>query len=249
MHRQASDERKLISPMRIEENEIVIWTAPLRASNDVISRYAQTLSADELRRAAAFRFPHLRESYLVAHGVARRILSNLTGTDPGDVRIVLGKNGKPELVNLEGLHFNMAHSGELMALAVTRVGPVGVDVEQLRRLSDMKSLSEHFFSREERNQLECPQDVMAERFFRCWTLKEAFLKSTGEGLSRALDSFAVAFTSGAEAALLRISEPSDDPRAWTLRSFDPAPGYTGACAIRATGVRLTHCNFDHQHGF
>lgn len=229
----------------IAEQEVVIWTASLLASQDVLAVYASLLTLEEAAQAASFRYQHLRDSYVVAHGTTRQMLSAILGLDAQEIEISHGKNGKPELPPSSGLHFNLAHSGEFMALAVTRMASVGVDIEQVRSMSDTRSLAEAFFAREECDQLPCAEPGLSAGFFRCWTLKEAFLKSTGEGLSRSLDSFAVRFNDIARTGLLRICNPSDDPAKWTLQSFEVRPGYIGALAIRATSVKVRHEFWDH----
>jgi 4'-phosphopantetheinyl transferase len=92
-----------------------------------------------------------------------------------------------------------------------------------------------FFCEHEARALELlPKPLSTGAFFECWARKEAFLKPTGEGLSRNLSSVAVTFfLPGSVPRFERIQDPDDDPTAWSLRSFIPAENYTAAVALRA----------------
>jgi len=60
----------------------------------------------------------------------------------------------------------------------------------------LEELAEQFFSPSEIKSLQQadPLDRL-DRFYRCWTRKEAFVKAHGEGLSIPLDSFSVSIDS------------------------------------------------------
>ena len=90
------------------------------------------------------------------------------------------KNGKPFLPEYPGFHFSLAHSGAWAVCAVSEY-PLGVDIEQVRELR--RGIAERFFSPEECALLEGGGDAA---FFALWTLKEAAVKASGEGLARGL---------------------------------------------------------------
>lgn len=92
-----------------------------------------------------------------------------------------GEHGKPYFETFKDFHFNVSHSGNFVAAAFSE-SAVGLDIEVLRQ-SDLK-IANRFFSEEEK---EYAKDN--ETFFHIWTRKEAFIKQTGEGMSRPLPSF------------------------------------------------------------
>ena len=106
------------------------------------------------------------------------------------------EHGKPEI---PGVHFNLSHSGDLVVCAVSEK-PVGCDVEKLRKAPER--FAGHFFCENERNYLKAAaDDKYDETFFRLWTLKESYMKMTGEGMSLPLDAFEVMI--GEEIHILR----------------------------------------------
>ena len=99
------------------------------------------------------------------------------GFSAADVKI--GKNGKPEC---EGIYFNLSHSGEMVLCAISD-SPVGCDIE---RVTDAPmEVAEGYFSKKERRYIADARSAeeINRRFFRLWTIKESYMKMTGEGMS------------------------------------------------------------------
>jgi 4'-phosphopantetheinyl transferase len=145
------------------------------------------------------------------------------------------ENGKPRLSDefaVAEIHFNLAHTGDLALIALTRVGPVGVDVERVRPMENADDLVARFFSpREDKLFQTVAADEKPAAFFNLWTRKEALLKATGEGITRSLSLVEVSFLPGEPARLLAISGDEQRAAKWVLRDFAPANGFTGAVAI------------------
>ncbi len=133
-----------------------------------------TLSPDERQRAARFKFDRDRENFIVRRVLLRKILGHYLKMDPEKIIFKYGPNGKPEL---PGLHFNASHSNGHILIAIAPC-VVGVDLEYIRPMEDMEQIAKRFFSPPERLLVKD-----AASFFRIWSRKEAFLKTTGEGLS------------------------------------------------------------------
>lgn len=99
------------------------------------------------------------------------------------LKISADKNGKPYFKNHPQFHFNISHSKDIIAVAVSSA-PVGVDAEKLRD-ANLK-IAERRFTETEKAFVKTNED-----FFYVWTRKEAYLKKTGKGLRQSLSSFCV----------------------------------------------------------
>jgi 4'-phosphopantetheinyl transferase len=176
----------------------------------------------------------------------RRVLERYEGvSELPEGALSPARRGKPELapgIAAPPLAFNLAHSGELALVAVTGGAAVGVDLEQLRPIQEARAIARRYFAAQELADLEphLGSGGADEVFLRHWTLKEAYLKATGEGLARGLGSFAV--RAGPDGAA-RLTWDAQDPGAtegWALAAFAPAAGYVAALALAAPpGTRLT----------
>ncbi len=207
-----------------------------------LASWEALLSSEEKRAAGRFLRVVDRERYIAAHGRLRQLLGRYLACDPAELVFALGKYGKPELVLRKAqreVSFNLAHSGEVILFGITSGSKVGVDVELVRSDLDVMSLAQSQFSREEIDALEATQPTeRVEAFYRCWTLKEAYVKARGEGLALPLKQFSVAF--GSEQPPV-VSWAADDALAlgrWSAFSFEPVSGYAGAVMVEGRPVRL-----------
>jgi 4'-phosphopantetheinyl transferase len=89
-----------------------------------------------------------------------------------------GEHGKPSIVGHPEIFFNMSHCREA-AICVLSDKPVGVDIESIRPYNE--SLARYTMSDEEMALIESAERRDVE-FIRLWTLKEAVLKCSGEGI-------------------------------------------------------------------
>ncbi|MCD7716843.1 MAG: 4'-phosphopantetheinyl transferase superfamily protein [Lachnospiraceae bacterium] len=110
---------------------------------------------------------------------------NLSGKT---IRIEESAYGKPFFPDFPNIHFSLSHSHE-MALAVFADTEVGCDIEYRKKPNE--KLAGRFFCPEENAWMTAArtETERKERFYRLWTLKESFIKATGQGLRQPLDSF------------------------------------------------------------
>lgn len=174
----------------------VRWLLVDAAAAAHLPRWRAMLDAEELARADRFFFDPDRDIFTAAHALARSMLSRATGLPTAHWRTVKGSAGKPALTDadaLGGLRFNISHTHGIVACAIARGVELGVDVEAADRKTTL-DIAGRFFAPEEVALLRAmPPARQPAVFFRFWTLKEAFIKATGEGLGRPLDSFSFSF--------------------------------------------------------
>ena len=226
---------------QLDDSAVHVWAASLAVPSEMIAAWTVVLSSDERLRAGRFRFASDRDRFIAAHGILHSILASYLNTDPAKVCFQYAPGGKPLLAGSLGwLHFNLAHSGDLALVAVSRCCPVGVDVEEIRPMNDGKDIAVRFFSQREARELEgLPLNQQEEGFFNLWTRKEACLKATGEGLSERINSVEVAFIPGLPARLVQFPGESDSYPPWTLAELRPATMYVGALAAPVAGLKLS----------
>jgi 4'-phosphopantetheinyl transferase len=205
-----------------------------------LSRWRGMLDAEELIRADRYHFAADRNSYTAAHALLRSMLSEATGISTNLWRFVTGEFGKPALAadfRECNLHFNISHTRGLVACAIARQ-EVGLDVERSNPTIDLDIARRYFAPEEVRLLSSFPPEQQGKVFFRFWSLKEAFIKATGEGLSRPLNSFAFSFEPVRIAFHPeRDNRPGrDDPADWRFWEWHPANDCVAALAVRSANA-------------
>lgn len=214
-----------------------LWTWDLDAP--VAAAAVATLSDDERARAARFVHDRDRRRYVAGRARLRAILADYMGRPAEVLRFRYGAHGKPALDDAGDLCFNLSHTGDLAALAVTRGHELGVDIERAEPVRE--DVASRFFSvREQAALRQAPADDQVRGFHRIWTRKEAFVKALGEGLSTPLAAFAVTLDDDAPALAWREGVP-DAPDFWAFAHFEPRPDVIGAIAVRVHGRAVRIC--------
>jgi len=190
-----------------------------------------SLSDDEKARADRFHREEDRNRFMAARAILRKILADCL--DRADaprgrmLRFGYGAHGKPFLMDDPQLRFNVSHSEDLIVIAATRVGEVGVDIERQRLIKDMDGVVRLVFNDAERAAiLGCPPAGRPMVFYRIWTRKEALIKAMGSGLTALSDSSSF--------SLMQASA------SWFLMALPHLDGYLASLARPrgAHGIRL-----------
>lgn len=207
------------------------------------------LDQTEAERAARFVFERDRRTYVLSHALVRLMLSGFANVDPAAWRFEANAHGKPRVVGpvgYEDLRFNLSHTRGGALCGVVGGAEIGVDIETLDRATDHLGLCERYFSRSETAALRAaPVERQREMFFRFWTLKEAYIKARGMGLSIPLDAFSYELDLGRPplpptisfAAPGTVEKPIDDDRQrWQLVELDCGVGFPAAIVVERGAV-------------
>lgn len=229
------------------QREVHVWLArpepwPMA---ELERRYLALLSKEERQRCQRFHFEHDRKHYLAAHAMLRLCLARHLECAPQQVFLMAGVNGKPEIAPDSGqppLRFNLSHTRGMVACAVTRAGACGIDVEGIRAMPEMDGIAQTVFSASEIDYLD-RNDAAAKplAFVMQWTLKEAYIKATGLGMSAPLRQI------GIDALALRVrddSRPAQETGDWLFDNWQPGPGH--ALALACDGAETLRSIIYHE---
>jgi 4'-phosphopantetheinyl transferase len=215
----------------------VFVASPDDASSPSDRAHCRSLLCERERaRCDRFVFERDRTLYLVAHALLRSALSCFTGVEPSAWRFVHNAFGRPEIARGfvdKPIRFSLSHTHGLAIVAVALDRDVGVDVEEVRCSLSMDDVASYALTARERGALEAMRGVeRRRRFFEIWTLKEAYIKAIGTGLSTPPDRIELAWT-GAGPNVSFDRKLRDDARRWTFLQLFPSTQHVAAVALRA----------------
>jgi 4'-phosphopantetheinyl transferase len=205
-------------------------------------RYAALLDQTETERCRQFRFERDRTSYAISHALLRTTLSRYADVAPQDWRFTVDRYGKPRIAEpayAVELQFNLSHTKGAALVGVMRNASIGVDVETFDRTNDCDALARRYFSPTEVAALGAmPEETRRAAFFEYWTLKEAYIKGRGLGLSLPLDQFSFGWN---ERRISISFDPrmNDRPEAWRFVKWRPWPEFAAAVAVCSDAAATT----------
>jgi len=218
----------------INDNEVHLWQARLDQPCSRIQALEQLLCPAEKLRAEKFVFDKHRRRFIAGRGFLRNILGGYLNQQAVNLEFSYGPQGKPALVSSgvhDKLYFNVSHSHEMALYAISRNRQVGVDIEYLWARQDVENIAQRYFYPGE---CEVIRSLSAERkkeaFFKAWTIKEAYAKATGEGLS-VLEQVETTLFSNGPAVLRKVHGNPVAMARWLSCQIHPSPEYMAALVV------------------
>jgi 4'-phosphopantetheinyl transferase len=213
----------------------VVLTRSLRDPDGLSGRW---LTASERRRAAAYADPDDRRDYLAAHFLVRAVAARLLAADPGELTLGSrrarcgGQAGRPVIEDHPRLHVSLAHTGGAV-IAAASAGPVGVDIESLRRPRFDLALLEEALTGSELLAISQSADPHA-AVLRHWARKEALVKTGAGALDRLrdLDLAHLSISGGHDLAPVRSGLGAAWPQFSLLDRVDSVSGIAYAVIAR-----------------
>lgn len=157
-----------------------------KQSFSALEKYMPLVSAERQARIAQLKSEHGKVTSLMSGLLLSAVLAKRCGVSHDKLHFAYGEHGKPYLPDYPECCFSLSHSGGYIALACGNE-PVGVDVQQIL---PRKQNAQRFLHENERQSILAAEDK-AEQFCRIWTMKEAYVKLTGDGMSKSFSSFDV----------------------------------------------------------
>ena len=217
--------------------DVFIWYRGTTSLDSDAEKLAdQHLSTEERARRDRLRFGADRRDFTIAHDLLRRALSRCAHLPPGNWHFAINEYGKPSIENIDpqarALSFSLSHTRGCVACAITSNAPLGIDVERVDQSHCIQDIADRYFSETEAAWLrQCSDQLRNIRFAELWTLKEAFSKAIGVGLSGSLAGVSFRFD---EYARMEFSGlPAIDPHEWHFALFEPVYEVRLAIVIRS----------------
>lgn len=222
----------------------VWWLHPEQASDvSLLGRYMQLLTPEEQSYVRQGSSDAVQKERLLARTLQRTVLARYCSEDfePPSLRFERNAHGKPQISWGEAdgqpdppIHFSLTHTSSLLGIAVSCGSLVGLDVEESNRhtKADPLRLARRRLAPLELASLEAIHSTegRARRFVQLWTLKEAYVKAVGQGISAppGLKGFSISLHNGDDIALRSQGVP--------------------AIAIAATAYRISFHSDSHVNG-
>lgn len=193
---------------------------------DVDTAALELLDDAERERYAAMASEQRRLEFAAGRGLVKQLLERATGRPAGNHAIDIEASGRP--TSDAGYGISIAHSGGLVACAVAKDLPIGVDVERPSSARNTGRIAEQYFTTAESDWL---AGEPPESFYRLWVLKEAWLKAEGTGIAGGLSRLCCsvdgtridANVDGEEAGALFLYEWQGAPVGVATGKIDSAP--------------------------
>ncbi|WP_428356147.1 4'-phosphopantetheinyl transferase family protein [Methyloprofundus sp.] len=206
-----------------------------------LADYLSLLDKDELAVAERFKFTELKQRYIISHGMLRQLLAERANESATSLRIEKTEFGKPFLADYPDLSFNMSHSGDILAIAISDSQcQLGVDVECYKTRSTLEGLVKKCFAPEEA-EFWYSQDAVqrTQVFYQFWVKKEALVKAVGKGITLGLNQCVV--NPDDLNSFLRVPELAGLATQWQIYPLDLSNQEFGATVCNKQSTVLQKC--------
>ncbi len=240
--------------MKTLHDEAHVWLIEPESVIDAttLQRCHDMLDAHEREKLGRFLRDSDRHHYLVSHALVRSVLSRYADTAPRDWRFSHGPHGRPEVISEQcpDLRFNLTHTAGLAACIVTLDDSCGIDAEQLHERGNPLGVAQRMFSETEVEQLKQREGRdFLEFFYARWTLREAYVKALGIGIS--FPTREMYFDVAGEKVTVKFNTTIDDSNDdWQFRLIRHNSTHIIALALHDSAgadkrIRVQHFDFNH----
>ncbi|WP_337865645.1 4'-phosphopantetheinyl transferase superfamily protein [Ignavibacterium sp.] len=230
--------------MKINQNEIHIYTLNFSEDNSLLEKYNHLLSVDERKKIDQYKFPNDRKRASETFIYRRLIISNYLAVNPLMIEFNKTIFGKPVLIEPQnsGLQFNYSHTERKFLFALSKNSEIGVDIEFIKAFTDIDSLSEKYFSNDEFSFYKAlsTYELKLNFFYRVWTRKEALHKGIGTGINDEMKNISVIDNDDPNKSELSIDFNN---QIWQIEDLQLQDNFIGSIAYLSP-IRKTMIYFD-----
>ncbi|MFB8392616.1 4'-phosphopantetheinyl transferase family protein [Streptomyces yangpuensis] len=181
--------------------------------------------------------PTTRYRFVVSRLAVRHTAAAALGIAPDRIDLSYKPGGRPYLRGMDQIDVSLTHTDDLIVVAVSRTGRIGVDTEPAGRRLAFQLLQDQVCTEAERAELAAlPETEQTAGILRLWTLKEAYTKALGQGLRMNFSEFGFGGRHSGETGLLA---PDGTPAArgeWSFGTYPVLGRYLVSIACHDTGL-------------
>lgn len=171
----------------------IYWCEPEKIDRQLYEAFKKSVSRETRERTDRMRRKQDKMATITGEGMIRFLLAGKTGEKPEDIVMQRTADGKP--YSPGNPPFSISHSAGVIAVCLAE-REVGLDIEKLRE-APFRTMRRFCTPEEQAYILSAgSEEEKRRRFFTVWTLKEAYCKCTGEGLSGGLQSVSFSIKNG-----------------------------------------------------
>ncbi|MFD7259934.1 4'-phosphopantetheinyl transferase family protein [Streptomyces sp. NPDC059874] len=140
----------------------------------------------------------VRYRFVTSRMVVKYTAAAALRTEPAALDLSYRIGGRPYIRGMSQIDLSLSHTEDLIAVGISRIGRIGVDVEPAGRRMSYELLKDRVCIPAESVELDrMTPDRQAAEMLRLWTLKEAYTKALGQGLRLGFTEFGFGLADGA----------------------------------------------------
>lgn len=220
-------------------NETNVFFVKLQELDSHFLALLSYLSYEEKIRMSKLLHKSLKKRYAISHGFLRLLLGKYLSLFPSNVEYNYNEFKKPFCRQDPNLYFNMSHSNNYIFYVFSYNCKSGIDIECIKNISKIESLFSLIASPQEALVFEKQNEIDKTYFFyKTWTIKEAFLKALGIGLTHPLSDIETTIIPKKRFKVIRFDGNKKTLDGWTFMPIKFIPSYLGAVAVEKKNEKI-----------
>lgn len=220
-------------------HETNVFTIEIDQLESYLQIFYYCLSIEEKTKATEIRCRIQKKRYIISHGFLRFLLGECLSIFPSKVEYSYNKFQKPLCKQDPNLYFNMSHSNNYVCYVFSFNYKVGIDIEFINNIFKIEDLLPSIAAPEEALAFDKPYEAdKAYLFYKMWTIKEAFLKALGIGLSYPLSDIETTILPREKFKILTFDGSKKVQNEWTFMPIKFIPSYLGTVAVEKENEKI-----------
>ncbi|WP_217247039.1 4'-phosphopantetheinyl transferase superfamily protein [Streptomyces sp. AC602_WCS936] len=182
--------------------------------------------------------PTVRYRFLASRLLIKYTAAAALRVPPEALDLAYRLGGRPYLRGFDQVDVSLTHTGDLLAVGLSRLGRIGIDAEPAGRRMRFDLLRAQMCTPAEAAELApLPEGRQTAETLRLWTLKEAYTKALGQGMRLGFTEFGFSLRTG------RLQAPDGSPASrgeWSFATHPVQGRYLLSVARHDAGLDPAH---------